>query len=147
VGCFFFLIPTDPELFKSSATVLDFAFDHAGGISYSVTHSKMNWEEAKKNCNNNASEHANTSDPYSQALLFFLAQEYGDPLWIGLSSNVVGTHTLHTGSQADTRPDLTLCSYLEHIGISASVVLKTACYISTVPVTTVQCPFMLEFFK
>ncbi|NXE75187.1 MRC1 protein, partial [Cochlearius cochlearius] len=77
---------SDPRLFKSSATALDFAFDHSGGISYSVTRSKMNWEEAKKNCNNDASELASILDPYSQALLFLLAQEYGEPLWIGLNS-------------------------------------------------------------
>ncbi|KFP11519.1 Macrophage mannose receptor 1, partial [Egretta garzetta] len=77
---------SDPGLFKSSATALDFAFDHSDGISYSVTHSKMNWEEAQKNCNNNASELASILDPYSQALLFLLAQEYGEPLWIGLNS-------------------------------------------------------------
>ncbi|NXQ96204.1 MRC1 protein, partial [Sagittarius serpentarius] len=80
---------SDPKLFKSSsATVLDFAFYHSGGISYFVTRSKMNWEEAQKNCNNNASELASILDPYSQALLFLLAQEYGEPLWIGLNSNV-----------------------------------------------------------
>uniref|UniRef100_A0A663EC36 Macrophage mannose receptor 1 n=1 Tax=Aquila chrysaetos chrysaetos TaxID=223781 RepID=A0A663EC36_AQUCH len=78
---------SDPELFNSSATVLDFALYHSGGISYSVTPSKMNWEEAQKNCNNNASELASILDPYSQALLFLLAQEYGEPLWIGLNSN------------------------------------------------------------
>ncbi|NWS56614.1 MRC1 protein, partial [Chunga burmeisteri] len=79
---------SDPELFKSSATMLDSGFDHSDGISYSVTRSKMNWEEAQKNCNNNASELASILDPYSQALLFLLAQEYGEPLWIGLNSNV-----------------------------------------------------------
>lgn len=88
-GGFFFHIPTDPELFDSSATVLDFALYHSGGISYSVTPSKMNWEEAQKNCNNNASELASILDPYSQALLFLIVQEYGEPLWIGLNSNAV----------------------------------------------------------
>ncbi|XP_017930940.2 macrophage mannose receptor 1-like [Manacus vitellinus] len=78
---------SDPELFQSSATVLDFASDHSSGISYSVTPFKMNWEEAQKSCNNNASELASILDPYSQALLFLLAQEYGEPLWIGLNSN------------------------------------------------------------
>ncbi|XP_074430632.1 macrophage mannose receptor 1-like isoform X3 [Larus michahellis] len=78
---------SDPELFKSSATSLDFAFDHSGGVSYAVTRSKMNWEEAQKNCNNNASELASILDPYHQALLFLLAWEYGEPLWIGLNSN------------------------------------------------------------
>ncbi|NXS81839.1 MRC1 protein, partial [Erpornis zantholeuca] len=79
---------SDPELFKSPATVLDFALDHSSGISYSVTHSRMNWEEAHKTCNNNASELASILDPYSQALLFLLAEEYGQPLWIGLNSNM-----------------------------------------------------------
>uniref|UniRef100_A0A663LWS6 C-type lectin domain-containing protein n=1 Tax=Athene cunicularia TaxID=194338 RepID=A0A663LWS6_ATHCN len=78
---------SDPELFKPSATALEFTFDHSGGIRYSITHYKMNWEEAQKNCNNNASELASILDPYSQALLFLLAQEYGEPLWIGLNSN------------------------------------------------------------
>uniref|UniRef100_A0A8C4UQS2 Macrophage mannose receptor 1-like n=1 Tax=Falco tinnunculus TaxID=100819 RepID=A0A8C4UQS2_FALTI len=78
---------SNPELFKSSATVLDLASGHSSGISYSVTRSKMNWEEAQKNCNNNASELASILDPYTQALLFLLAQEYGEPLWIGLNSN------------------------------------------------------------
>uniref|UniRef100_A0A672TT45 Mannose receptor C-type 1 n=1 Tax=Strigops habroptila TaxID=2489341 RepID=A0A672TT45_STRHB len=84
---FFPLILADPELFKSSVTELDFAFDHSGGISYSVTHYKMNWEEAQKNCNSNASGLASILDPFSQALLFLFAQEYGEPLWIGLNSN------------------------------------------------------------
>ncbi|NXM05193.1 MRC1 protein, partial [Tyrannus savana] len=79
---------SDPALFQSSATVLDFASDHSSGISYSVTCFKMNWEEAHKSCNNNASELASILDPYSQALLFLLAQEYGEPLWIGLNSNM-----------------------------------------------------------
>ncbi|NXG70851.1 MRC1 protein, partial [Baryphthengus martii] len=78
---------SDPDLFKSSATELDFVFDHSGGISYSVTSFKMNWEEAQKNCNNNASELASILDPYSQAVLFLIAQEYEEPLWIGLNSN------------------------------------------------------------
>uniref|UniRef100_A0A8C3CSE1 C-type lectin domain-containing protein n=1 Tax=Cairina moschata TaxID=8855 RepID=A0A8C3CSE1_CAIMO len=84
---------SDPKLFKSSATVLDFAFDHSDGISYSVTRSRMNWEEAQKSCNNNASELASILDAYSQSLLFLIAQEYGEPLWIGLNSNMTkGTY-------------------------------------------------------
>uniref|UniRef100_A0A8B9Q0T2 C-type lectin domain-containing protein n=1 Tax=Apteryx owenii TaxID=8824 RepID=A0A8B9Q0T2_APTOW len=72
----------------SSATLLDFTSAHSDGISYSVIHSKMNWEEAKKSCNSKASELASILDPYSQSLLFLLAQEYGEPLWIGLNSNM-----------------------------------------------------------
>uniref|UniRef100_A0A8C2SV90 Macrophage mannose receptor 1 n=1 Tax=Coturnix japonica TaxID=93934 RepID=A0A8C2SV90_COTJA len=77
---------SDPKLYKSPATVLDFAFDHSDGISYSVTHSKMGWEEARQSCNSNSSELASILDPYSQSLLFLIAQEYGQPMWIGLNS-------------------------------------------------------------
>uniref|UniRef100_A0A8C3MZB8 Uncharacterized protein n=1 Tax=Geospiza parvula TaxID=87175 RepID=A0A8C3MZB8_GEOPR len=69
------------------STAQDFAFAPSSGISYSVTHSKMNWEEAHQNCNSNASELASILDPHSQALLLLLAKEYGEPLWIGLNSN------------------------------------------------------------
>lgn len=131
----FFFFPTDPKLFKAPATVLDFAFDSSRGFSYSVTHSKLNWEEAHQNCNNNASELASILDPYSQALLFLLAKEYGEPLWIGLNSNMVRKNTLHTSSQADTGPDLYALVLLP-IGISASVVLKTACYINVTAICT-----------
>ncbi|NXC39026.1 MRC1 protein, partial [Penelope pileata] len=79
---------SDPRLFKSSATVLDLPFDHSDGISYSVTSLKMNWEEAQQSCKNNASELASILDPYSQSLLFLIAQEYGQPMWIGLNSNL-----------------------------------------------------------
>ncbi|NXX93061.1 MRC1 protein, partial [Centropus bengalensis] len=78
---------SNPELFRSSATVLDFASDRSRGMSYSVMHSKMSWEEAQEKCNKNASELASILDPFSQALLYLLAREYGEPLWIGLNSN------------------------------------------------------------
>ncbi|XP_064018341.1 macrophage mannose receptor 1-like [Pogoniulus pusillus] len=79
---------SDPDLFKPSATDLDFAFAHSGGISYSVTRSKMSWDEAQESCNSNGSDLASVLDPYSQALLFLLAQEHREPLWIGLNSKV-----------------------------------------------------------
>ncbi|XP_056340554.1 macrophage mannose receptor 1-like isoform X3 [Oenanthe melanoleuca] len=115
---------SDPKLFKSPATVLDFAVDHSNGISYSATHSKMNWEEAHQNCNNNGSELASILDPHSQALLFLLAMEYGEPLWIGLNSNM--THgkyqwidgwSLVYSKWASEEPKQTLaCVYLDTDG-------------------------------
>uniref|UniRef100_A0A8C3EMJ1 Uncharacterized protein n=1 Tax=Corvus moneduloides TaxID=1196302 RepID=A0A8C3EMJ1_CORMO len=115
---------SDPELFKSPATVLDFAFDHSSGISYSVTHSRMNWEEAQKNCNKNASELASILDPYSQALLFLLAEEYGEPLWIGLNSNMtngkyqwIDKWSLVYSKWSSGEPNQTLaCVYLDTDG-------------------------------
>ncbi|NXD11888.1 MRC1 protein, partial [Nothocercus nigrocapillus] len=79
---------SDPKFFKPSATLLDFASAHSDGITYSVIQSKMNWEEAQKSCNNKASELVSILDPYGQSLVFLVAQEYGEPLWIGLNSNM-----------------------------------------------------------
>ncbi|XP_054027215.1 macrophage mannose receptor 1 [Dryobates pubescens] len=79
---------SDPELFQPPATGLALASARSGGVSYSVTRSRMSWEEARKSCNNNGSELASVLDPYSQALLFLLAQEHREPLWIGLNSNM-----------------------------------------------------------
>ncbi|KAM8810846.1 macrophage mannose receptor 1-like [Eudromia elegans] len=79
---------SDPKLFKPSATLLDFASALSDGISYSVIQSKMNWEEAQKSCNNTASDLVSILDPYTQSLVFLAAQEYGEPLWIGLNSNM-----------------------------------------------------------
>lgn len=127
---FFSFIPPDPKLFKSSATVLDFAFDHSDGISYSVTRSRMNWEEAQKSCNNNASELASILDAYSQSLLFLIAQEYGEPLWIGLNSNMVRTHAIQI-VKLTQRLNLLYAFILKPIGISATILQKTAYQCST----------------
>uniref|UniRef100_A0A803V9G9 MRC1 protein n=1 Tax=Ficedula albicollis TaxID=59894 RepID=A0A803V9G9_FICAL len=113
-----------PKLFKSPGTVLDFAFDHSNGVSYSVNHSKMNWEEAHQNCNNNGSELASILDPHSQALLFLLAKEYGEPLWIGLNSNMtngkyqwIDRWSLVYSKWASGEPKQTLaCVYLDTDG-------------------------------
>ncbi|NWU97742.1 MRC1 protein, partial [Upupa epops] len=113
-----------PELFKSSATELDFVYHNSDGSSYSVTHSKMNWEEAEKNCNSNGSELASILDPYSQALLLLVALEYGEPLWIGLKSNVtngkyqwVGGWKLIYSKWSKGEPNQTLaCVYLDTDG-------------------------------
>uniref|UniRef100_A0A8C3MUP0 Uncharacterized protein n=1 Tax=Geospiza parvula TaxID=87175 RepID=A0A8C3MUP0_GEOPR len=107
---------------KNSAQ--DFAFAPSSGISYSVTHSKMNWEEAHQNCNSNASELASILDPHSQALLLLLAKEYGEPLWIGLNSNRVRTKyqwtdrwSLVYSKWASGEPKQTLaCVYLDTDG-------------------------------
>uniref|UniRef100_A0A803VK99 Mannose receptor C-type 1 n=1 Tax=Ficedula albicollis TaxID=59894 RepID=A0A803VK99_FICAL len=115
---------SDPKLFKSPGTVLDFAFDHSNGVSYSVNHSKMNWEEAHQNCNNNGSELASILDPHSQALLFLLAKEYGEPLWIGLNSNMtngkyqwIDRWSLVYSKWASGEPKQTLaCVYLDTDG-------------------------------
>lgn len=51
----------------------------------------MTWEEARKNCKNKSSELASILDAYSQSFLWLQILKYGEPVWIGLNSEVVRT--------------------------------------------------------
>lgn len=83
-----YLFPTEPELFHST-TAPDSDFVHYGNSSYLIIPSKMNWEEARKACKEKSSELASVFDYYSNIFLLLQAAQYGEPLWIGLNSNVV----------------------------------------------------------
>uniref|UniRef100_A0A8B9RWH5 Macrophage mannose receptor 1 n=1 Tax=Accipiter nisus TaxID=211598 RepID=A0A8B9RWH5_9AVES len=76
-----------PELLHST-TAPDSDFIHYGNSSYLVIPSKMNWEEARKACKEKSSELASIFDYYSNIFLLLQAAQYGEPLWIGLNSNV-----------------------------------------------------------
>lgn len=49
----------------------------------------MNWQEAKKAYKEKSSELASIFGYYSNTFLQLQAVQYGEPLWIRLSSNVV----------------------------------------------------------
>lgn len=83
-----YLFPTEPELFHPTSAP-DFDFVHYGNSSYLIIPSKMNWEEARKACKEKSSELASIFDYYSNIFLLLQAAQYGEPLWIGLNSNVV----------------------------------------------------------
>ncbi|XP_072781570.1 macrophage mannose receptor 1 isoform X2 [Taeniopygia guttata] len=78
---------SEPELFHPTSAP-DFDFVHYGNSSYLIIPSKMNWEEARKACKEKSSELASIFDYYSNIFLLLQAVQYGDPLWIGLNSNV-----------------------------------------------------------
>uniref|UniRef100_A0A8C8BII7 MRC1 protein n=1 Tax=Otus sunia TaxID=257818 RepID=A0A8C8BII7_9STRI len=80
-------ITIQPELFHST-TAPDSDFIHYGNSSYLIIPSKMNWEEARKACKDKSSELASIFDYYSNIFLLLHAAQYGEPLWIGLNSNV-----------------------------------------------------------
>ncbi|XP_071591214.1 macrophage mannose receptor 1-like isoform X2 [Heliangelus exortis] len=75
------------ELFHST-TAPDSDFIHYDNSSYLIIPSKMNWEEARKACKEKSSELASIFDFYSNIFLMLQAEKYGEPLWIGLNSNV-----------------------------------------------------------
>nr|XP_009671983.1 PREDICTED: LOW QUALITY PROTEIN: macrophage mannose receptor 1-like [Struthio camelus australis] len=78
-----------PELFHSTPAP-ESKFIHYDNSSYLVIPSKMNWEEARKACKEKSSELTSILDYYSNIFLFLLQQaaQHGEPLWIGLNSNV-----------------------------------------------------------
>uniref|UniRef100_U3JY95 C-type lectin domain-containing protein n=1 Tax=Ficedula albicollis TaxID=59894 RepID=U3JY95_FICAL len=76
-----------PELFHPTSAP-DSDFVHYGNSSYLIIPSKMNWEEARKVCKEKSSELASIFDYYSNIFLLLQAVQYGEPLWIGLNSNV-----------------------------------------------------------
>nr|XP_006119616.1 macrophage mannose receptor 1 [Pelodiscus sinensis] len=78
---------SDPKL-PHSPTSPASNFTRCGDSSYLVIRSKMKWEEARQNCKDKSSELASILDPYSQSFMWLQVLEYGEPVWIGLNSNV-----------------------------------------------------------
>lgn len=64
-------------------------FAHYGDSSYSIIASEMQWEEARKNCQDKSAELASISDAYIHSFLWIQMLKYGKPVWIGLNSNMV----------------------------------------------------------
>ncbi|KAJ7408292.1 Macrophage mannose receptor 1 [Pitangus sulphuratus] len=59
-----------------------------GNSSYMFIHTKMTWEDARKNCKRNQFDLSSILDPYSHSFLWLKILKYGVPMWIGLNSNV-----------------------------------------------------------
>jgi len=83
-----YLFLTEPELFHSTAAP-DSDFIHYGNRSSLIIPSKMNWEEAREACKEKSSELASIFDYYTNIFPLLRSAQYGEPLWIGLNSNVV----------------------------------------------------------
>ncbi|XP_074013799.1 macrophage mannose receptor 1-like [Numenius arquata] len=67
-------------------------FAHYGDSSYSIISSEMQWEEARKNCQDKSAELASISDGYVHSFLWIQMLKYGKPVWIGLNSNMTGSY-------------------------------------------------------
>ncbi|XP_015279236.1 PREDICTED: macrophage mannose receptor 1-like [Gekko japonicus] len=78
---------TDPVSSHSETTIPASGYIPYGNSSYSFTKTAT-WKEARKQCHSKHSELTNILNPYSQSFLWHLALKYGEPLWIGLNSNV-----------------------------------------------------------
>uniref|UniRef100_A0A8C2T126 Macrophage mannose receptor 1-like n=1 Tax=Coturnix japonica TaxID=93934 RepID=A0A8C2T126_COTJA len=74
--------------FFSQAVVPMFGFNNYGDDRYAVINYKMNWEEAQKNCKDQYADLASILDPYVEAYLWLQILKHGEPVWIGLNSNM-----------------------------------------------------------
>uniref|UniRef100_A0A663EA94 Mannose receptor C-type 1 n=1 Tax=Aquila chrysaetos chrysaetos TaxID=223781 RepID=A0A663EA94_AQUCH len=96
-------------------------FARYGDGSYSIVSSEMQWEEARKNCQDKSAELASISDAYIHSFLWIQMLKYGEPVWIGLNSNMTGSYykwtdnlkTRYTKWAAGEPKEKNACVYLD----------------------------------
>ncbi|NXT10999.1 MRC1 protein, partial [Prunella fulvescens] len=81
---------SDPKLLHSQPTDPVFGFNNYGDDRYEVINYKMSWEKAEKNCRDQSAELASILDPYADSFLWLQILKHGEPVWIGLNSNMTG---------------------------------------------------------
>ncbi|CAN8184992.1 unnamed protein product [Coccothraustes coccothraustes] len=81
---------SDPNLPHSQPTAPVFGFNNYGDDRYEVINYKMSWEKAEKNCRDQSAELASILDPYADSFLWLQILKHGEPVWIGLNSNITG---------------------------------------------------------
>lgn len=87
---FFILYFTDAEFLPTTSSSPSSIIRY-GNSSYLFIHTKMKWEDARKNCKRDQFDLSSVLDPYSHSFLWLKILKYGVPIWIGLNSNVVRT--------------------------------------------------------
>ncbi|XP_051465466.1 macrophage mannose receptor 1-like isoform X2 [Apus apus] len=96
-------------------------FVRYGDSSYSIISSEMQWEEARKNCQDKSAELASISDAYIHSFLWIQMLKYGKPVWIGLKSSPTGSYhkwtdnwkTRYTKWAAEEPKEKNACVYLD----------------------------------
>ncbi|XP_033021840.1 macrophage mannose receptor 1-like [Lacerta agilis] len=115
---------TDPALSQPETMAPASRHIPFGNSSYSFIGPKMTWEEARKKCNSEHSELASIWNPYIQSFLWLWALKYGEPVWIGLNSNMTGGRytwinnrkLAYTNWAPEEPKQKTACVYLDHDG-------------------------------
>ncbi|RMC04928.1 hypothetical protein DUI87_18104 [Hirundo rustica rustica] len=80
-------LPSQPEVLTTNPAS---GFTRYGDSSYSIISSEMEWEEARRNCQDKSGELASISDAYIHSFLWIQMLKHGKPVWIGLNSNMTG---------------------------------------------------------
>ncbi|XP_044280789.1 macrophage mannose receptor 1-like isoform X2 [Varanus komodoensis] len=79
----------DPALPHHETTIPASGYVPYGNSSYSLASPKMTWEEARRKCRSEGAELARVLTPYVQSFLWLQVLKYGEPVWIGLNSNMM----------------------------------------------------------
>ncbi|XP_032929413.1 macrophage mannose receptor 1-like [Catharus ustulatus] len=111
-------LPSQPEVPTTNPAS---GFTRYGDSSYSIISSEMQWEEARKNCQDKSGELASISDAYIHSFLWIQMLKYGKPVWIGLNSNMSGGYykwtnnwkTRYTKWAAGEPKENNACVYLD----------------------------------
>lgn len=85
----FLPVNTDSQIPVPPTTVSTKSFYKLGNESYKLVAQKMNWDEARRQCQADDADLASILNPYSQAHITLQISKYNEPVWIGLNSNVV----------------------------------------------------------
>ncbi|XP_062976933.1 macrophage mannose receptor 1-like [Elgaria multicarinata webbii] len=79
---------TDTIFSHSEPTIPASGYILYGNSSYSLVSPKMTWEEARKKCKSENAELASILTSYIQSFVWLQVLKYGEPVWIGLNSNM-----------------------------------------------------------
>lgn len=84
------LCDTDSQIAVQTTTAPTSAFYKLGNDSYKLVTQKMNWEEARRQCQADDGDLASILDPVAQAFVTLMMQKHNESVWIGLNNIVVG---------------------------------------------------------
>lgn len=82
-------VNTDSQIPVPLTTASTKSFYKLGNDSFKLVAQRMNWDEARRQCQADDADLASILNPYSQAHITLQISKYNEPVWIGLNSNVV----------------------------------------------------------
>ncbi|XP_054027247.1 macrophage mannose receptor 1 [Dryobates pubescens] len=93
-----YICQLEPAATQTSAqtTHTPSGFAPYGDSSYLIISAEMQWEEARKSCQERGADLASIQDAHSHSFLWIQVLKYGKPAWIGLNSNMTGSYSKWT---------------------------------------------------
>lgn len=98
------LCDKDSQIAVPATTASTSAFHKLGNDSYKLLTQKMNWEEARRECQADDGDLASVLDPTAEAFITLMMHKHNEPVWIGLNNIVVGLSSGLAGSEREDLP-------------------------------------------